>query len=296
MNRVLLAKALKWSPSSSAFREHIAASAKYGLTEGNYNSDAIKLTDAGVRFTTPRDVEERTAVLREAMRNISLFAQLLDYYDNNKLPALDFLKNVLERAPFNVDPAWSAEASKVFVETARFVGMLTDVGGSLYVIRNASPDVDDRDEDILLDGASARSTGLTQVIEEPEPALPTPQSTIVQTPTPPAPPEQSPVKRHFFIAHGHDQKALAQLKAILNELNIPYVVAMEEANAGRPISQKIADLMNSCYAGIFLFSADEEVKEGDAVVKRPRLNVVFELGAASLLYGQKIVIFKEKGV
>src|ERR1700730_9161572 len=63
MNRVLLAKAVQWSPSSSSFREHIAASSRYGLTEGNYNSESIKLTEAGTRFTTPRDEEERTAVL-----------------------------------------------------------------------------------------------------------------------------------------------------------------------------------------------------------------------------------------
>jgi hypothetical protein len=284
MNRLLLAKALSWSPSSSGFRDLIAASAKYGLSEGNYNSEFIKLTDTGVRFTTPRDAEERTSVLRDAMRNIPLFAQLLDHYDNNKLPTLDFLKNVLERSPFEVDPAWSGEAAKVFTETAKFVGVVTDVGGSLYVIRSGAA-TPIQEEDVVVSEVTVPPTSPSPAAAEISPQPPAPE---------PAP--QAPVKRHFFIAHGHDQKALAQLKTILSELNIPYVVAMDEANAGRPISQKIADLMNSCYAGIFLFSGDEEIKEGDAIVKRPRMNVVFELGAASLLYGQRIVIFKERGV
>ena len=55
--------------------------------------------------------------------------------------------------------------------------------------------------------------------------------------------------------------------------------------------------MRDCSAGIFIFTADEEFKdEMGAPVKRPNENVIFELGAASLLYGRKIVILKESGV
>jgi predicted nucleotide-binding protein len=55
--------------------------------------------------------------------------------------------------------------------------------------------------------------------------------------------------------------------------------------------------MKSCSAGIFIFSADEEFQDKDGnAIWRPRENVIYELGAASLEYGQRIVIFKEKGV
>jgi predicted nucleotide-binding protein len=287
MNRVLLAKALHWSPSSSGFRDLIAASAKYGLTKGNFNSDNIELTELGLRYTTPLNHEERAEVLQLAMRTIPVFAQLLEHYDNNKLPQVDFLKNVLERAPFNVDSTWSEEAARVFVDTARFTGLVTDVGGSLYVIKNAA-----------VEGATANGVTATPsapILQQPNSSAPLevvePPSATTAEPLPvPA------VKRHFFIAHGKDQKALEQLKTILRELNIPFVVAVDEPNMGRPISQKIADLMQSCYAGIFLFSADEDVTEGENHYKRPRMNVVFELGAASLLYGQRIVILKERNV
>jgi predicted nucleotide-binding protein len=106
-----------------------------------------------------------------------------------------------------------------------------------------------------------------------------------------------PENKQFFIAHGWDKEALAQVQAILNRLRIPYVVAQDEANAGRPISQKIRDMMKSCSARIFIFSADEEFKDKDGnTLWRPRENVIYELGAASLEYGQRIVIFKQKGV
>ena len=59
MNRLLLAEAMGHSPSSSALRDRIAASAKFGLTEGNYRSETISLTALGVSATRPRNEAER---------------------------------------------------------------------------------------------------------------------------------------------------------------------------------------------------------------------------------------------
>jgi hypothetical protein len=115
--------------------------------------------------------------------------------------------------------------------------------------------------------------------------------------TPPSISEARPESWQFLVAHGWDKDALQQVQNILNRFHIPYVVAQDEPNAGRPISQKIRDLMKSCTAGIFIFSADEEFRDQDGnTIWRPRENVIYELGAASLEYGQRIVIFKQKGV
>ena len=55
--------------------------------------------------------------------------------------------------------------------------------------------------------------------------------------------------------------------------------------------------MRECTSAIFIFTKDEETKDGEGdTVYRPSDNVVYELGAASTLYGKKIVIFKEEGV
>src|ERR1035437_6858844 len=66
MNRILLAEAMKLSPSSSGFRERVMASFRYGLTDGNYSSDLISLTPLGVAATKPRNDYERIEVEREA--------------------------------------------------------------------------------------------------------------------------------------------------------------------------------------------------------------------------------------
>lgn len=101
----------------------------------------------------------------------------------------------------------------------------------------------------------------------------------------------------IFVAHGKNKKPLGQLKKILDEFKIPYKVATEEPNLGRPISGKVRDIMESCNCAILIFTADEEFKDKDGnTLWRPSENVVYELGATGYLYDNKIVIMKEDGV
>jgi predicted nucleotide-binding protein len=104
-------------------------------------------------------------------------------------------------------------------------------------------------------------------------------------------------KNAIFVGHGRDKGPLDQLKKILGEYQLPYKVAEDEANKGRPISQKVADTMHECGAAILIFTADEEFTDKDgSAVYRPSENVVFELGAASALYGSRIIIFRDSRV
>lgn len=101
----------------------------------------------------------------------------------------------------------------------------------------------------------------------------------------------------IFVAHGKNKKPLEQLKSILDQFKIPYRVATDEPNLGRPISTKVRETMKACNCAILVFTADEELmdKEGN-VIWRPSENVVHELGAAGYLYGDRIVIMKENSV
>ena len=51
--------------------------------------------------------------------------------------------------------------------------------------------------------------------------------------------------------------------------------------------------MNECGSAIFIFTSDA-AQESDVSVINP--NVAFELGAASYLYGDKLIIFKEEQI
>ncbi len=55
--------------------------------------------------------------------------------------------------------------------------------------------------------------------------------------------------------------------------------------------------MQECSAGIFIFTKDEEFRDKDGEpVWRPSENVVFELGAGNVLWGNKIIVLKEEGI
>lgn len=87
------------------------------------------------------------------------------------------------------------------------------------------------------------------------------------------------------------------MKTILTQFKVPFQVAVDEPNKGRAISEKVAQLMRECSSGIFIFTADEKTTDAQGVeVLRLSDNVVFELGAGTVLYGKKIVIFREGGV
>lgn len=101
----------------------------------------------------------------------------------------------------------------------------------------------------------------------------------------------------IFVAHGKNKKALEQLKKVLDQFRIPYKVATEEPNLGRPISAKVREVMESCNCAILVFTADEEFRttKGESIW-RPSENVVYELGASGFLYDNRLVIMKEDKV
>ena len=101
----------------------------------------------------------------------------------------------------------------------------------------------------------------------------------------------------IFIAHGKNKKPVEQLKKILEQFRIPYKVAVEEPNLGRPIGNKVREIMEACNCAILIFTADEEFRDKDGnVIWRPSENVAYELGAAGYLYDSRMVIMKEEDV
>lgn len=101
----------------------------------------------------------------------------------------------------------------------------------------------------------------------------------------------------IFLAHGKNKAPLEQLKKILGQFNIPFKVAIDEPNLGRPISSKVRETMQQCNCAILLFTADEKlIDKNNDEIWRPSENVVYELGACSYLYGDRVVIIKEDKV
>jgi len=278
-SRLSLAEAINRKPDSSAFRELLSASIQYGLTEGSHNVAQIKLTPLGTQVVMPKSDSEHKLALLKAARLIPLFNELYDKFDQAKLPAAQNFKNTLVR-DHNVDAAVAEKCIEQFTADGKFVGLIRVVSGSERV------DIPTAIE--AAEGGAAPAPADDEPGDDETPNNGNPAA---------AQPAAAEAPNGIFVAHGRDQDALRSLERILKSMGVKYIIAQDEPNAGRPISEKIADEMRKCSAAIFIASADDEVQDADnKPIKRTRENVVYELGAASFAYGKRIVIFKEEGV
>ena len=101
----------------------------------------------------------------------------------------------------------------------------------------------------------------------------------------------------IFIGHGKKRGPLEKLEKILDGFKIPYKTSVGEPTLGRPIPLKVKETMLSCGSAILIFTRDEKfITEDGREIWRPSENILHEMGAASFQYGDRVVVFKEKGV
>lgn len=288
LDKVDMAAALGISPGSSNLRTQGFASSAYGLTGGSYKT-AFSMAPLGEAITSPTSQEEHDEALVKAALKPELFTKLFEAYKGKKYPETQFLVSALKRN-FDVADSQAEVCADIFTKNMKFVGLLRDTKGGVWLVErpvagaagvlnseDSADDVDDTDEEDTDDDA----------IEIPRGAL---------TP-PPAEPQRSKRPNKLFIGHGRNKKPLEQLTKTLRELGIPHVVAEDEPNSGRPISQKVRDTMDQCGAAILIFSADVEYFDKDGVsVWRPSENVDHELGAAAVMYDDRVILFKEESI
>lgn len=279
-----LASALDMTPSSGPFRVLCGAAIGYGLTDGGPNATEVSLTTLGKRLVTPTEVDDDKRAMREAALKPTVANQFYSRYDGSPLPPPNIAQNVLATLSVPVDR--TADVYELLLDNARFVGFLKrikdkdylDIGGPLGAPAAASSPVsDDADDGVLYAEPEVERAPASEV--------------------PAAAPVPGPTKNAIFVGHGGNKKPMEQLVKILNEYGIPHKEAVDEANRARPIPQKVAETMRDCGAAILVFTADKEYFDADGnSIWRPSENVSHELGAASILYGERIVVFKEKGI
>ncbi len=294
MQRLLLADALKIKPSSTNFRYLLSASLRYGLTEGTEKAPEIKLTPLGQRATNP-DPEVRRRAEREAVMTPLVFKQFFEDYANAKLPATDLLAKVLS-SNYSVPPGSAVECAGLIIENGTAVGLIRDISGSPHVMLDGdvTADVTGQGDEAHPDDRDTELDGQDGVGED---ALADPSMTPAAPGTPGLIAEEERLARSIFIGHGKKHGPLDKLEKILGGFKIPFKVATTEPNLGRPIPQKVKEIMLECGSAILIFTKDEKFHDANGnEVWRPSENVVHELGAASFQYEDRVVIFKEKGI
>lgn len=297
VTKLTLAGLLDTTPMSSNFQAMVASSRLYGLTTGGINSDSFSVTPLGEQAVGGDEVA-RDKALKQAVQNIGPYKSFVDAYASKKIPAAAPLKDFMT-GPGGVDPERADEAIQFLLGDLNTAAFIAEMKGGKWIDFTGVAAVSDKPSSIASDPGSEEEEILLGD-EEPDPLSERNRALDSDTPTR-LRDRNSGISKKVFIAHGKNRTPLDQLKKALDQFKVQYAVAVDEPNKGRPISKKVADLMElECSSGIFIFTADEQFFRGETgdqtEIWRPSENVVFELGAASILYDTRIVIFKEKGV
>lgn len=272
--RVLLAKALGTTPSSSGYTLKINSSSKYGLTKGKYNDNIINLTSGGEAIVAPKDDEEEKVALIEAATLPEVFDGFYRMLNKKRLPEDTYAQNMLNRE-LNIHPELTNECLNIIKSNGVYVGILKEVDGVLNV------DIDQAQQSPSLQSVS-QMTSDTKVESS--------ANKHVEI-------QGKDIRDHeVFIGHGGDSNALDVVREIFDEFQILYsdsVTDTEDVN--QPISARISNKMQECMAAVIILTNEQEYQRDLISVGRKIEKILYQVGAAYVLYGEKIVILKETG-
>ncbi len=271
-DRLDLAKSLNWSPNSSGFRQLIASSSRYGLTEGSHSADKITLSALGSSIVAPTSEEEKAEALREALLKPDLFRKVIEYYNKKMLPKEELFKNTL-RKEFGVVVEDIESCYEVLLMNLRDYGLIQSIKGNEF---------------LQLDKLAPHEAEQLEVPSVGEPG-------VTQAPVPPIGAPEIPTKPRVFISHSKNKKIPDQLKQMLAFGGFEWEIAVERETTAIPIPEKVFGLMRKCNCAVINVSADEQEKreEGGYGINQ---NVLIEIGAAFLQYEKRVILLVDKRV
>jgi len=134
IRRSTLLQKLNRSPDSSATRDLIASSLRYGLTEGSYAAEFLTLTDGG-KIIVDADrspAEVRSLAFQMAIARIDVFGQLYEILKNKRVPDADILRD--DVAQIGVAEADRSRVGDIFLKNLRYAGLIREVSGSERIV------------------------------------------------------------------------------------------------------------------------------------------------------------------
>ncbi len=302
-DRKLLARALGTTPASSGYTMKLNSAAKYGLTQGAYNDEQISLAPLGEAIVAPRDEAERRNALIEAAMEPDIFGRFYRMLDGKRLPEDAYAQNMLQRE-FGVHPELAAECLGIIKANGLYVGILSSENGALRVgLRERNGPASSGFGKSRLSGAEALATGPAPAIAEEGEFPPVAPATrradgldkrrydhrnaaesglAAGTTTEDA---QKDAQGRIFIGHSGSADAVAFVREILDQFGIPHGSADVDEQGGQPVPMAMSSEMRKCAAAILVFGDPEAPGR-----------MLYQLGAASVLYGDRVVIFRDSGV
>lgn len=283
---LLVAEACGISPTSSNWRYLAGCSVAYGITDGGYNAQSIKLTALGDRIVSPLKEGDDLLAMRQAVLVPTIFGDFYQTYNGNKLPRKDIGLNVLQKKGVPVERLESTW--DILKKNATFVGILRVISGNEYIYLENAPAIQS-DNDVDVSQNETKDNIPTDLMEKLNISQPQTVSVAeIQIP--------KRDKPNIFISHGkNSQTIVGQLKELLSYGQMVPIVSIERETTAVPVPDKVFDDMRNCDAGIINIEAEMITTDSGDIISRLNENVLIEIGAAIALYQKKVILLCKKG-
>ena len=269
------------TPTSGPFRTLCGASIAYGLTEGGYNAQEIKITPLGSRIVKPLEEGADRVAKREAVLKPRVVGEFLHKYSGSSLPRHDIALNVLES--MGVPKEKTENVYALIVDSAQPLGLIRNIKNKQFVELS----------DLNL-GAKIKDPGTTEH-DDVEDVL----DETLNADDDPSIPVTEPVQenRKVFITHGKNKAFIEPIKRLLEFGELVPIVSVEKQSVSKPVPEKVMEDMRSCSAAI-IHVADEVtiVDKNGKTHTFINPNVLIEIGAAMALYGRRYILLVKEGV
>jgi predicted nucleotide-binding protein len=285
-----IALAIGISPTSSAWRSLTGSSIAYGLTEGGFNAATIALTRLGKKLVAPEAEGADVAARREAILRPRILKEFLEKYRRAKFPSDTIATNVIKT--LGVPPQRAPQALEILKANGKYAGIIRDTPTGPFVNLD-SPSVPLPATTPLESRAEDKESG--------EEVLASSESSAGESEATPARPiaTTSSDRRadRVFISHGKQKAIVEQIKELLAFGHFEPIVSVERESTAIPVPEKVFEDMRSCGAGVIHVTAETRLLDGQGTEHvRINDNVLIEIGAATALYGKKVILLVQKGV
>lgn len=137
---------------------------------------------------------------------------------------------------------------------------------------------------------AAQDAGVDVPESSDQPEAPSPDKEEQETPRED---RKASARLRVFIAHGQNMRVVEQVRTMLELAKIDAEVAEEEETTAIPVPNKVLAAMRRSDAGIICVNADEGRKREDGTYTINE-NVLIEVGAAFVLYDQRVILLWDK--
>lgn len=283
-----VALSMNISPTSSAWPNLTGAAIAYGLIEGGWNANTMKLTPLGRKLVAPEAEGEDLAARRESILKPRLLREFFEKYRRAKFPGDVIGANVLKG--MGLPPERAVAALEIIKQNGRYAGIIRETPTGPFINLDspgvpapaATPDLLEQDTPERIEIGA----------EEAEQKLPNPPLAAIQ-----ASAAMAAKTNRVFISHGKKRAIVTQIKELLEFGSFDPVVSVEREATAISVPEKVFEDMRSCGAGVIHVGAEGKYldKDGNELAKLND-NVLIEIGAAMALYGKKVILLVERGV